>query len=142
MRIKVKRVDKSLPLPEYERGAACLDFICRETTVVKPGEIKLVPSNTVVKIPRGYALLIFACSSTPLRKGLVLANGVGVVEPFFCGGKDEIVFEFLNVTNENVGVERGETLAQGMIIKYETVEWEEVEKMGEKGRGGYKVSHN
>jgi len=140
MKIKIKRTDPSLPLPLQKEGAACFDFVCRETTTIKPNEIKLVPSNTVVKVPKGYALLIFARSSTPLRKGLVLANGIGVVDPFFCGDKDEIVFEFLNVTDEDVVVERGETLAQGMVIKHESVEWEEIEKMGEKGKGGYSVS--
>ena len=142
MKIKIKRIDKSLPLPKQKGGAACFDFSCRETTTIKPNEIKLVPSNTVVEVPQGYALLIFSRSSTPLRKGLVLANGVGVVDPFFCGDKDEIVFEFMNITNKDVVVERGEVLAQGMVIKHETVEWEEVEKMGEKGKGGYKVSYS
>ena len=142
MKIKIKRIDKSLPLPRQKEGAACFDFVCRETTTIKPSEIKLVPSNTVIKVPQGYALLIFARSSTPLRKGLVLANGVGVTDPFFCGDKDEIILEFLNVTDEDVTIERGESLAQGMVVKHETVEWEEVSEMKEEGKGGYSVSMN
>ncbi len=137
MKLKTKRIDKSLELPKYEKGAACFDFVCREDATIKPKEIKLVPSNSVIKVPVGYSILIFSRSSTPLRKGLMLANGVGVLDSFYCGDKDEIMLEFMNISNKIVEIKRGEKLAQGMLIKHETVEWEEVEKMEDKGRGGY-----
>lgn len=137
MKIKTKRIDKSLPLPDYERGASCFDFVCRESVTIKPREIKLVPLNSVIKLPQGYTLLIFVRSSTPIRKGLILANSVGILDSFYCGDKDELVAEFLNITNKNVKVKRGEILVQGMLVKHETVEWEEVNKMEDKGMGGY-----
>lgn len=137
MKIKTKRIDKSLPLPNYDKGAACFDFICRKTTTIKPKEIKLVPSNSVIKVPKGYSILILARSSTPLEKGLILANGVGALDSFYGGDKDEVLLEFFNITDHEVEIKRGEYLAQGMLIKYEVVEWKEVDKMNENGMGGY-----
>lgn len=140
MKIKTKRIDKSLPLPDYEKGAACFDFICREDVAIKPGEIKLVPLNSVIKLPASYTILIFVRSSTPIKKGLILANSVGILDSFYCGDKDELVAEFLNITSKDVEIKRGEILVQGMLIKHENVEWEEVDKMKDKGRGGYKIN--
>ncbi len=137
MEIKVKRFDKSLPLPEYEKDAACFDLSCRETVTIAPKEVKLIPLNIAVKIPVGYSLLIFVRSSTPLKKGLMAANSVGIVDPFYCGDKDEVLIEFFNFTEKTVEVEKGEILAQGMVIKHETVTWQETDQMGEEGSGGY-----
>lgn len=139
MKIRIKRIDKSLPLPSYEDGASCFDFVCRENKIIQPKEIKIVPSNCIIEVPKGYSLLIFARSGTPVKKGLILANGVGVIDLFYSGDKDEIVFEFLNITEEVIEIKKGEILAQGMIIKHSQVEWNEVEKMGTQGIGGYET---
>ena len=137
MKIKIKRIDKSLPLPSFEKDAACFDLPCRETVKIKPGEIALVPVNCVMIIPKNSALMVFSRSSTPLRKGLILANSVGIVDPFYRGDNDEIVAQFLNITKKTVEVKKGEHLVQGMIVKREEISWVEVNKMTGKGRGGY-----
>lgn len=139
MNVKVKRFDKSLPLPEYEPGAACFDLSCRESLIIPPQKVKLVPLNIAVKTPSGYALLVFVRSSTPMKKGLMAANSVGVIDPFYCGENDEVLIQLLNFTGQDVTVTKGEVLAQGMMIKTENVKWNEVDQMGEKGQGGYKI---
>ena len=96
MKIKIKRFDKSFPLPTYEKEAACFDLVCRKGTIIRPSKIKLVPVNIAIELPRGQALLVFNRSSTPMRKGLLLANGVGVIDPFYNGDKDEIMIELFN----------------------------------------------
>lgn len=139
MDIKVKRFDKSIPLPEYDKKAACFDLRCREAVTIQPKEIKLVPANIAIKLPEGYALLVFVRSSTPMRKGLMLANSVGIVDPFYCGDKDEVLIEFMNFTDNPVEITKGERLAQGMVVKSEMIGWTEVEAMNEEGVGGYKI---
>ena len=50
MKIKIKRIDTSLPLPRYEtKGAVGFDFIAREDTKIAPGEIVLIPSNNIIE---------------------------------------------------------------------------------------------
>jgi dUTPase len=46
MKIRFKRFDKSIPVPEYKtEGAACFDLYARETTKIKPKETALIPTN-------------------------------------------------------------------------------------------------
>lgn len=137
MQIPIKRFEKTIPLPSYEKGAACFDLICRETVVIPPHQIKSVSQNIALQIPEGYALLLFSRSSTPMKKGLMLANSVGVIDPFYCGDNDENLAFFMNFTDSPVTVEVGEKIVQGMIIKTEPVEWREVESFNEQGHGGY-----
>jgi dUTP pyrophosphatase len=140
MHITIKRFDKDFPLPSPNDGAACFDLICRETVTIPPHQIKAIRQNVAIKVPDGYALLLFSRSSTPLRKGLMLANGVGVVDPFYCGDDDENLAFFLNVTDEPVTVEAGDKVVQGMIVKTEPVTWREVDSMQNAGHGGYQHS--
>jgi dUTPase len=67
------------------------------------------------------------------------AHSVGVGDAWYCGDNDEYVYEFYNITDDDVKVEKGEVLVQGMLIKPEEVVFEEVEKMDEEGNGGYSV---
>lgn len=139
MKILAKRFDKSFPMPAYDSGAACFDLICRESATIEPGKIIGVPQNIALAVPTGYVLLMFIRSSTPQRRGLVLANSVGVIDPFYCGDNDENLAFFLNITDQPVHIEAGEKLVQGMIIKTQPIEWQEVEKMPADGHGGYSL---
>jgi dUTP pyrophosphatase len=137
MKLKIKRFDKKYPLPAPTNGAACFDFICRETVTIQPKEIKPVAQNVAYKIPDGYAILMFARSSTAKRKGLMLANNVGVIDPFYSGDKDENYAFVYNFRDEPVTVEAGDKIVQGMLVRSEPVEWDEVDAMNEVGHDGY-----
>lgn len=138
MQLRIKRFDSTLPLPQGEPRAAGLDLTCRESMTVPPHEVRLVPSNVAIEIPDGYFLLLTSRSSTPFRKGLMLANGAGIIDPFFCGDKDELQIMLFNFTDAPVQVERGEQLAQVTLMKYEQVSWQEIDTFGTDGRGGYR----
>ena len=52
MKIKIKRFDKDIPLPEYKTdGAVALDMYSRETVTIQPKEVKLIPLNVAIEIP-------------------------------------------------------------------------------------------
>lgn len=138
MKIRIKRFDKTLPLPTAKPHAAGADMACREATTIPPHTVKLVPVNIAVEIPDGYFLLLASRSSTPLKKGLMMANSIGIVDPFYNGDKDEILVQLLNFTDQPVEIAKGELLTQALIMKHEPIEWEEVETLGTDGYGGYK----
>ena len=135
--VSIHRLDPSVPLPEYQTtGAAGFDLAASVDMVVQPGEVTLVPTGLVIAVPQGHVLGVFARSSTPLKRGLMVANGVGVVDSDYCGPTDEIKIEVYNFTARPVAVKRGDRLAQGLLIPVVRAEWEE--RAPEKvARGGF-----
>jgi len=102
-----------------------------------PGQIALVPTGLVIEVPSGHFLAIFARSSTPLKRGLLVANGVGVVDPDYSGPTDEVMVQVLNFTQNEVQVHRGDRLAQGIVLPAPRVTWDEVETIRQTTRGGF-----
>ncbi len=138
MKINIKRIDKDLPLPKYETaGAVAFDFLARETVTIPPKEVKLIPGNIIVEIPKGYALIIAARSSTAKKKGLMLSNSIGVIDQDYHGEEDEIKISVYNFSDKEVTVERGERIAQGMFLRVDQAEWVEVDSMKKESRGGF-----
>lgn len=137
LKVAIKRVDKSLPLPVYATaGSVGFDLLCREDVEILPRQIELIPGNVIVRIPAGYFLLITLRSSTPRRKSLLIPNGVGIIDQDYCGEGDEIKVQVLNFSEEAVQVKKGERIAQGLFIPVMRVEWEEIDEVGQ-GRGGF-----
>ena len=138
MNVRVKRIDPTLPLPRYATaGAVAFDLSARAAVTIAPGETARVPCNVVIEVPPGYALIVASRSSTPARKGLLKANGVGIIDQDYCGDGDEIQALFYNVTDAPVTVERGERIAQALLVPTPRVTWEEVAQFGGGDRGGF-----
>lgn len=137
MKVRIKRIDKSLPLPEYKTpGAVAFDLSARVTTTVNARSIAYVPLNVALEPPVGHMVMLAARSSLH-KRGLMLANGVGIVDRDFSGDEDEYLAALYNFTEAPVTVERGERIVQAMFKSYEKGEWNEVESLGNKTRGGY-----
>jgi dUTP pyrophosphatase len=126
-----------VPLPSYQTaGAAGFDLAASADLVVSPGEIRLVPTGLVIEVPAGHFLGIFARSSTPLKRGLIVANGVGVLDSDYCGPEDEVRIQVLNVTQAPVSIVRGDRLAQGVILPFVRADWREADA-SRPSRGGF-----
>lgn len=138
MRVRIQRIDSTLPLPKYEtNGSVGFDFLSREEVTVAPKTIALIPGNVVVEVPPQYMLLISLRSSTPRKKGLLIPHGIGVIDHDYCGEKDEIKIQVYNVTDSSVTIHRGEKIAQGIFVHIDKVEWQEVEHIRAESRGGF-----
>jgi dUTP pyrophosphatase len=137
MKVKIKRLDKSLPLPEYKtKGAVGFDFYTREEATVLPGEAKLIPLNIIFKVPKGFVLSIVPRSSTP-KKGLMIPNSPGTIDQDYSGDEDELKVWAYNFTKKKVFVEKGERICQGILYKVGVAKFTEVKKMSSKSRGGF-----
>lgn len=138
MKVEIFRIDESIPLPKYEtEGSFAFDFLAREKTTIQPHEIGFVPGNVIVKCPENLALLILPRSSTPRKKSLVFPHSLGLIDGDYHGEKDEILIQVYNFSNQEVVVEKGERIAQGLFVKTEKVEFDEVHTPGEISRGGF-----
>ena len=138
MKINIKRIDKSLPLPEYKtKGAAAFDIYAREDMVIKPNSLARIPTNLIIKIPKDYVLIMAARSSTP-KLGLIVPHGIGIVDQDFCGDLDELLSQVYNITKKSVNIKRGDRIGQAMFVKLGRVsQWKERENMDKKSRGGF-----
>jgi dUTP pyrophosphatase len=136
--VRIHRLDPAVPLPKYETaGAAGFDLAASADLEVQPGEVTLVPTGLVIEVPPGHFLGVFARSSTPLKRGLMVANGVGVVDGDYCGPTDEIRIEVFNFTERVVHVARGDRLAQGVVIPFVRADWQETAEPVRAARGGF-----
>jgi dUTP pyrophosphatase len=137
MKIRIKRFDKKLPLPQRKSpGAVAFDLAARETVEIRPGTVGYIPLNIAVETPVDHFLLLAARSSTH-KRGLIMANGIGIVDPDFRGDSDEIRAAYYNFSAVPVVVEKGERIAQGTFVPVAALAWEEVEDFGNPDRGGF-----
>lgn len=138
MKVRITRRDPAVPLPARETaGSAGFDLAASVDLAVEPGQIVLVPTGLIVRVPDGYFLGIFARSSTPYKRGLVVPNGVGIVDSDYCGPEDEIKIQVLNITKEPVQIKRGDRIAQGIFLKFAAPEWDEGPVETNATRGGF-----
>lgn len=136
--IRIRRLQPHVALPAYQTtGSAAFDLAASEALTIAPGEVRLVPTGLVIEIPPGMFLGIFARSSTPQKRGLMVANGVGVVDSDYCGPHDEVKIAVLNVSGAVVSVAPGDRLAQGIVLPAPRIEWEEVTDLRPSSRGGF-----
>ena len=80
--------------------------------------------------------------SSRLKRGLIVANGIGVIDSDYCGPTDEVMIQLLNVTDDTVTVKRGDRLAQGIVLATARVTWNEVDSLRVSARGGFGATGN
>lgn len=137
MNLSIKLIDDTLLMPEYKtRGSVAFDLYSRINITVPPKELRLIPLNVIIAIPEGHCIIMASRSSLPIKKGLTCANSIGIVDTDFCGEQDEWRFEAYNFTDSPVTVERGERIAQALLIKFEKAEITKVDSVHNVSRGG------
>ncbi len=137
MKIKIKRFDKSLPLPSSKSsGAAALDLSCRLDIDIQPKEIAYIPMNIALQIPSNYFAIITPRSSTH-KMGIQNISGIGIMDSDYCGDRDEYIFVAYNYTDLPLHITKGTRLCQLLLFKKENIEFQEVDKMEKPSRGGF-----
>jgi dUTP pyrophosphatase len=138
MQVKIKRIDKTLPLPEFKtKGACAIDVYARKTITILPHSLGFIPSNIIIEVPEGYVGLLASRSSTPRKKGLHIPHGMGIMDQDFCGDKDEYIMQVYNPSNNLITIQRGERIGQVCFVKIDKPQFIEVETMENKNRGGF-----
>ncbi len=118
--------DKNINLPiRKTKYSAGYDIEAAEDVVIP--SLKKGTSPTLVKTGlKAYMqddemLLLYNRSSNPKKKGLILANSVGVVDKDYYGNVDNdghIMFAFYNIKDEDVEIKKGDAIGQAIFQKY------------------------
>lgn len=138
MRLPVKRLDDSLPLPAYaHEGDAGLDLYAAADTSLAPFQRALIPTGVAVAIPEGYAGFVQPRSGLAARLGLSFVNTPGLIDSHYRG---EIKVIAINLDpDETVTLRRGERIAQLVVQPVVRVEVLETADLDEtrRGEGGF-----
>lgn len=109
-------------LPKRETAqAAGYDLKVAEETIIKPGEIKLVPTGIKAYMQASEVLYLYDRSSNPRKKGLVLINSVGVIDGDYYGNpanEGHIFAQMQNITDQPVTLEVGERIVQAVFAPF------------------------
>ncbi|MEY3362274.1 MAG: hypothetical protein RL531_1993 [Actinomycetota bacterium] len=134
MRIPLRRLDPDLPLPAAQHsGDAGYDLQAREDARLGAGGGRaLVPTGMAVAIPEGCAGFIQPRSGLALRHGVTVLNSPGLID---AGYRDELKVLLVNTDpSRDYTVRRGDRIAQLVIQRFEVIEWEVVDDLGDSRR--------
>lgn len=139
MKVRMRRVDSSLPLPTYQTaGAAAFDIYSREDVVIKPRELYRIPSNLIIETPKTHYLMITLRSSTPKKySGLVVPHGVGIIDSDYRGAEDEVLVQVLNTSDTVIKIPRGDRFAQGTFVRIDRAHFVDNARIRGVSRGGF-----
>ena len=123
------------------KNSAGYDFFNPKNIICKSHKITMIPTGIKAQFPEDEMLLLFNRSSNPKKKGLIILNGVGVVDSDYYNNTDnegEMAFVFYNMLEEDVTLLAGEKLGQGIFVKYAKTDDEmaEGERIGGFGSTG------
>lgn len=142
MNLKTKKINSLSKLPEQAHKGDMFDLFANEDIVLNSFESKIVKLGLAFDIPKGYRIKIFSRSSLPIKKQVIVSNGVGIVDEQYknqigliCHTLPKNFFGFL--INNKVEIKRGDKIAQMQLEKIKDFQIEEVEELDMKNdRGG------
>ncbi len=85
----------------------------------------LVPTGVKAYMQEDEVLIVASRSSNPLKRGLSIPNGIGVVDADYYnneGNEGELFIQLINFFPRDFHIKKGDRLAQGIFIKYLTTD--------------------
>lgn len=138
--MNIKVINKSNnPLPKYQTElSAGMDLFAHleEEITLKSLERKLIPTGLFLEIPAGFEAQIRPRSGLAIKNGITVLNSPGTIDADYRG---EIGVILVNLSPENFTIKNGDRIAQMIIAKYESIKWENTEKISQttRGEGGF-----
>jgi len=138
MQIRIRRISEKATLLEYAHGPAedaGMDLRALETAVLMPGVPQTIPTGLTIELPPGYEAQIRPRSGLALKHAITLPNAPATIDP---GYRGEIKVILLNLGQSSYQIHAGDRIAQMVIARYESIEWEEGDlSESARGTGGF-----
>ena len=138
--LKVSVINRSghpLPRNQTEQSAGVdLRAVLPEPITLKPLERKLIPTGLFIALPKGVEAQVRPRSGLALKHGITVLNSPGTIDADYRG---EISVLLINLSEEDFVIKDGERIAQMVIARHETLEWQPVDTLDttQRGTGGY-----
>ena len=133
-----KALEPKLPQRQTMHSAG-YDLASIEDVIIHPGEIVMVKTGLKVMIPEHEALFVYPRSSLGIKKGLMMSNGVGVVDADYYNNDNNeghIMVPLFNFSQKPATIAKGERVAQGIFqAYYKTSDDEPIDQIREGGFG-------
>ena len=112
-----------LELPKrHSPFSAGYDLAAIEPVFIDPHKVVAIPTGLKVYLPKDEVLLLMLRSSLALKRGLSMANGVGVIDADYVDNQENeghIQILVYNNLEQTIEIKRGERIAQGVFLKYQ-----------------------
>ena len=149
MKIKIKYFDNAKELNMIEKGNWC-DLYANKDMFIPEGEKMMIPLGVAMQLPEGYEAHVVPRSSTFKTWGIIQTNHIGIIDNSYCGDNDQWFYpayclEPKNFIDNQYGtlIRKGDKIAQFRIIEVQPkLEFEKVELLGNKDRGGFGSTGN
>lgn len=118
MELKIKKINPNAQIPKRAtKGAAGFDLyacLTQEELILQPAQRMAIPTGIAIELASvNEVALIFARSGLALKEGLVMANGVGVIDSDYRG---EVAVLMMNVSDKPVTIKNNQRIAQMLIM--------------------------
>ena len=112
-----------------------IDLRAAEDCCMGKGSFHLIPLGVAMELPAGYEAWVVPRSSTYKNFGIIQTNHIGVIDNSYCGDNDQ--WHFPAYAMRDTHIRKGDRICQFRIVESQpTIEFEEVEHLGNKDRGG------
>lgn len=122
-------------IPAYAtEGSAGMDITAAllEPMFIEPGAIVLIPTGIAIALPQGFECQVRSRSGLAAKHGIFALNAPGTIDSDYRG---EIKVILANSGKASYAIQPGERIAQLVIARYETVQWQLVNSLNETARG-------
>lgn len=132
--VPLRKLDEIASVPEYAYpGDAGVDLRTVEAFDLKPFERRLVPTGIAIALPRGYAGFVMPRSGLAVKHGISIVNAPGLIDSDYRG---ELKVTLINLdSHETFHAEKGDRIAQLVIMKVENAQFDVQDSLEETQRG-------
>ena len=131
MKVRIKKLHPNCIIPTYAHpGDAGLDLYSLEDYELAPGERKIFDLGFALEFPAGYAAIIKDKSGLPKKAGLHTMGGV-----FDSGYRGEYSVSLINLGGKSYKINKGDKMAQLVIMPVERAEFEITDELSQTSRG-------
>lgn len=133
VKVKFKKLTETAIIPEYKSAeAAGMDLCADQDTILYAGKHRLIKTGIAIELPVGYEAQVRPRSGLAYKYGITVLNSPGTIDSDYRGDVGVIL---INHSDEVFKVEKGDRIAQLVVVPVSRAEMVEVEELDESDRG-------